>query len=83
MMLVKQGIRPGERFAQDCLHRQSVSSLALELGKRVIIPKSPSNYRLFFILEVVPLQLLAYHIAVRRGCDVDQYRNLAKSVTVE
>ncbi len=35
------------------------------------------------ILNVVPLQLLAYHIAVRRGCDVDQPRNLAKSVTVE
>ncbi len=35
------------------------------------------------ILEIVPLQLLAYHIAVRRGCDVDQPRNLAKSVTVE
>jgi len=35
------------------------------------------------ILESVPLQLLAYHIAVRRGCDVDQPRNLAKSVTVE
>jgi len=35
------------------------------------------------VLEVAPLQLLAYHIAVRRGCDVDQPRNLAKSVTVE
>ena len=35
------------------------------------------------ILEIVPLQLLAYRIAVRRGCDVDQPRNLAKSVTVE
>jgi glucosamine--fructose-6-phosphate aminotransferase (isomerizing) len=35
------------------------------------------------ILTVIPLQLLAYHIAVRRGCDVDQPRNLAKSVTVE
>ena len=35
------------------------------------------------ILEVVPLQLLAYHIAVRRCCNVDQPRNLAKSVTVE
>ncbi len=35
------------------------------------------------ILAIVPLQLLAYHIAVRRGCDVDQPRNLAKSVTVE
>jgi glucosamine--fructose-6-phosphate aminotransferase (isomerizing) len=35
------------------------------------------------ILMVVPLQMLAYNIAVRRGCDVDQPRNLAKSVTVE
>jgi glucosamine--fructose-6-phosphate aminotransferase (isomerizing) len=35
------------------------------------------------ILMVAPLQLLAYDIAVRRGCDVDQPRNLAKSVTVE
>ena len=35
------------------------------------------------LLTVIPLQLLAYHIAVLRGCDVDQPRNLAKSVTVE
>ena len=35
------------------------------------------------VLSIVPLQLLSYHIAVRRGCDVDQPRNLAKSVTVE
>jgi glucosamine--fructose-6-phosphate aminotransferase (isomerizing) len=35
------------------------------------------------LLEMIPLQLLAYHIAVKRGCDVDQPRNLAKSVTVE
>ncbi len=35
------------------------------------------------LLTVIPLQLLAYHVAVRRGCDVDQPRNLAKSVTVE
>ena len=35
------------------------------------------------LVTVIPLQLLAYHIAVRRGCDVDQPRNLAKSVTVE
>jgi glucosamine--fructose-6-phosphate aminotransferase (isomerizing) len=38
---------------------------------------------LYPVLAVVPLQLLAYHIAVLRGCDVDQPRNLAKSVTVE
>ena len=44
----------------------------------------PSAHELLLpILEVVPLQLIAYHIAVRRGCDVDQPRNLAKSVTVE
>ena len=35
------------------------------------------------ILSIIPLQLLAYHIAVKRGCNVDQPRNLAKSVTVE
>jgi glucosamine--fructose-6-phosphate aminotransferase (isomerizing) len=47
----------------------------------IYIPAAPEL--LLPILEVVPLQLLAYHIAVRRGCDVDQPRNLAKSVTVE
>ena len=35
------------------------------------------------VLMAVPMQLLAYHVALRRGCDVDQPRNLAKSVTVE
>ena len=45
------------------------------------VPQAPEL--MLPILEVVPLQLLAYHIAVRRGCDVDQPRNLAKSVTVE
>lgn len=35
------------------------------------------------ILATIPLQLISYHIAVMRGCDVDQPRNLAKSVTVE
>jgi glucosamine--fructose-6-phosphate aminotransferase (isomerizing) len=47
----------------------------------ISIPKAPEL--LLPLLEIVPLQLLAYHIAVRRGCDVDQPRNLAKSVTVE
>lgn len=45
------------------------------------IPETP--YMLSPIVAVIPLQLLAYHIAVRRGADVDQPRNLAKSVTVE
>ena len=48
-----------------------------------VIELPPCSELLGPILEIVPLQLLAYHIAVRRGCDVDQPRNLAKSVTVE
>jgi glucosamine--fructose-6-phosphate aminotransferase (isomerizing) len=47
----------------------------------IYVPQAPEL--LAPLLEVVPLQLLAYYIAVRRGCDVDQPRNLAKSVTVE
>src|SRR3974390_975606 len=47
----------------------------------VFVPQAPEL--LSPILEVVPMQLLAYHIAVRRGCALDQPRNLAKSVTVE
>ena len=43
----------------------------------------PTSPLLTPVLAVLPLQLFAYHIAVRRGCDVDQPRNLAKSVTVE
>jgi glucosamine--fructose-6-phosphate aminotransferase (isomerizing) len=53
-----------------------------ELVEDVIyVPRAPEL--LAPLIEVVPLQLLAYYIAVRRGCDVDQPRNLAKSVTVE
>ena len=48
-----------------------------------LIELPPAPELLSVMLEIVPLQLLAYHIAVRRGCDVDQPRNLAKSVTVE
>ena len=49
--------------------------------RTIFIP--PTLDPLVPILAVIPLQLLAYHIAVRRGCDVDRPRNLAKSVTVE
>jgi len=48
-----------------------------------LIELPPTSDLLSVLLEIIPLQLLAYHIAVRRGCDVDQPRNLAKSVTVE
>ena len=49
--------------------------------ERIVIP--PTIPALMPVLATVPLQLLAYHVAVLRGCDVDQPRNLAKSVTVE
>jgi glucosamine--fructose-6-phosphate aminotransferase (isomerizing) len=56
-----------------------------ELGESadalIEMPEVP--YLISPIINVVPLQLLAYHIAVYRGCDVDQPRNLAKTVTVE
>ena len=56
--------------------------LARQIADHIIeVPAVPEL--LAPILEIIPLQLLAYHIAVRRGCDVDQPRNLAKSVTVE
>ena len=48
-----------------------------------VIPIPPAIELLSPLIEIVPLQLLAYYIAIRRGCDVDQPRNLAKSVTVE
>ncbi len=57
-----------------------------EEGRRrcdAVIEIPPTGELLLPLLAVVPLQLLAYHIAVLRGCDVDQPRNLAKSVTVE
>ena len=49
----------------------------------VILPMPATTALLTPIVMTIPLQFLAYHIAVRRGCDVDQPRNLAKSVTVE
>jgi glucosamine--fructose-6-phosphate aminotransferase (isomerizing) len=56
-----------------------------EIKKRVdhAVPVPATNQLLMPILMSIPLQLLAYHIAVLRGADVDQPRNLAKSVTVE
>ena len=48
-----------------------------------MIPIPDISWMLSPVLTVIPLQLLAYHIAKLRGCDIDQPRNLAKSVTVE
>jgi glucosamine--fructose-6-phosphate aminotransferase (isomerizing) len=55
----------------------------LDRSRDVIVELPHSPELLVPIVMTVPLQLLAYDIAVRRGCDVDQPRNLAKSVTVE
>jgi glucosamine--fructose-6-phosphate aminotransferase (isomerizing) len=55
----------------------------LDPEKDVIVAMPATTPLLTPIVMTIPLQLLAYHIAVRRGCDVDQPRNLAKSVTVE
>ncbi len=63
------------------LAQEGNGDLAKLASHVVTIPKTADL--LTPILAVIPLQLLAYHIALRRGCDVDQPRNLAKSVTVE
>lgn len=52
-----------------------------ETRRVIYVPKCPEIFSTFLV--AIPLQLIAYHIAVKRGCDVDQPRNLAKSVTVE
>jgi len=55
----------------------------LDSSRDVVLEVPQTPELLTPIVMVLPLQLLAYDIAVRRGCDVDQPRNLAKSVTVE
>jgi glucosamine--fructose-6-phosphate aminotransferase (isomerizing) len=55
----------------------------LDPAHDVMLPMPRTTALLTPVVMTIPLQLLAYHIAVRRGCDVDQPRNLAKSVTVE
>ena len=55
--------------------------LAAKADHTILVP--PTHPLLSPLLTVIPLQLFAYHVALRRGCDVDQPRNLAKSVTVE
>jgi glucosamine--fructose-6-phosphate aminotransferase (isomerizing) len=55
----------------------------LDTQNDMLLPMPRTTALLTPIVMTIPLQLLAYYIAVRRGCDVDQPRNLAKSVTVE
>jgi glucosamine--fructose-6-phosphate aminotransferase (isomerizing) len=58
-------------------------SRVLDAACDVVVPMPRTAQMLTPVIMTIPLQLLAYHIAIRRGCDVDQPRNLAKSVTVE
>lgn len=57
------------------------TELAKKADKVIYVPQT--DPLLYPVLTTIPMQLLAYHVAVKRGCDVDQPRNLAKSVTVE
>ena len=70
--------RRGIVLAVASEHDRDISTVADHV---IRIPKTDPFLNPF--LAVVPLQLLAYYTAVRRGCDVDKPRNLAKSVTVE
>ena len=66
----------------DLLHRSCGTAEVDKVADEIIrVPKLTELLQP--IVNVIPLQLLAYHIALLRGCDVDQPRNLAKSVTVE
>jgi len=70
--------RKGKIIAIATAGDQEIKELTREV---IYIPKIEEIFSPFLV--VLPLQLMAYHIAVKRGCDVDQPRNLAKSVTVE
>ena len=70
--------RDGHVIALATRDDEVVASLA-----DMVIPMPPAPPCIQPLLLAIPLQLLAYHLGVLRGCDVDQPRNLAKSVTVE
>jgi len=64
-----------------CIANEGDTNIEKYADHVIYIPRT--YHALSPLLTVIPLQLLAYHVAVLRGCDVDQPRNLAKSVTVE
>ena len=74
--------RGGTVIAVADIAREDIKS-SLDPERDALITVPSSSPLLTPIVMTLPLQLLAYHIAVHRGCDVDQPRNLAKSVTVE
>ncbi len=74
--------RGGTVIALTTAAQNSIQQI-LDPNQDFLITVPDSHPLIAPVLMVVPLQLLAYHVAIRRGCDVDQPRNLAKSVTVE
>ena len=75
-----QEVKARDGFVLAIVSRGDASTGALA---DLVIPIPPAAYRVQPLLVAIPLQLLAYHLGVLRGTDVDQPRNLAKSVTVE
>jgi glucosamine--fructose-6-phosphate aminotransferase (isomerizing) len=70
--------RRGPVIAVACEDDDQIAARADEV---IFVPKAPEHLQP--LVAAVPLQLLAYHVALLRGCDIDKPRNLAKSVTVE
>jgi glucosamine--fructose-6-phosphate aminotransferase (isomerizing) len=75
--------RGGRIIAVAPASRVEALEQVLTKPRDVVLPVPDAHPLLMPVLMTIPVQLLAYHVAVRRGCDVDQPRNLAKSVTVE
>jgi glucosamine--fructose-6-phosphate aminotransferase (isomerizing) len=75
--------RGGRIIAVAPASRVEALEQVLTEPRDVVLPVPDAHPLLMPVLMTIPVQLLAYHVAVRRGCDVDQPRNLAKSVTVE
>ena len=83
-ILVGKGAADNDRLTFDVADRSDLwLHVAAWSGSHVVIRVPDAPDQLQPLLTVVPLQLLAYHAAVLRGCNVDKPRNLAKSVTVE
>jgi glucosamine--fructose-6-phosphate aminotransferase (isomerizing) len=75
--------RGGRIIAIAPKSRVSALDALLSPGRDVVLPVPDAHPLLLPVLMTIPVQLIAYHVALRRGCDVDQPRNLAKRVTVE
>ena len=84
-----EGLSDGEQMAQHILRPMMNSPLSLtgrsaaEQVMHNVLTVPETETLLLPQLGVIPLQLLAYYVALERGCDIDKPRNLAKSVTVE